>query len=149
MPQWEAKVPFSANRGHGFWEQGLQHKGNSPTVPLTTPWLLLHSSFLVLLTIRPTGTVPWGHLEKGFESLKPLAWYHQEDSLGNPKGKRGSWAKKSHHAFLLAWGTAYIWIIITKLRVTIIIWLLSHNDVLINIIFSHYTNCKVGMIYTP
>lgn len=84
-----------------------------------------------------------GHLGKGLERLKPLVWYHQEDSLGNPTWKRGSWAKKSHQTFLLAWGMTYIFILMTtKLRITIMTvepqWCANHSFT--GISFSHYTN---------
>lgn len=53
----EAKVPSSSNRGHSSWEHGLQHRGNSPSLPLTMPRL-------PRLTSLANGAALGGHLEK-------------------------------------------------------------------------------------
>lgn len=128
-----SQSPICASRGPSSWEPGLQHRGNSLFLPLTTPSLLLHPGFPVTQVIS-TGAALGQHFEKRLVKLKLVVWYHQEDSLGNPTGKRVSWANKNHQAsffFFLTWGIAYVWIIITKLRITTIMWLLSHNDGLI------------------
>ena len=112
---------MGAKRGHSSWEQGLQHRGNSSFLP----WP--HPSFSHAWASQSHKSCQWGQpwgrrLEKGLERSKSPAWYHQEAFLGNPAGRRGCWAKKSRQTFLLAWGIIYIWITITKLLLTIIIW---------------------------
>lgn len=118
-----SRSPSSASRNHRSWEPGLQHGGNSPSLPLTTPWLLSLSGFPVT-PVLPTGAALGGHLGKGLVRLK--LW---RDII-----KKTPWEIQQKKTFLLAWGIAYIWIIITKLRVTLLMRLLSHNDVLITVL---------------
>ena len=88
-----SQSPICASRGHSSWEPGLQHRGNSPFLPLTTPSLLLHPGFPVT-PVMPTGAALGRHFEKELVRLKlwhgiiektPWERLQQEKELDEPR----------------------------------------------------------------